>query len=177
MIKSTVLLLLFFVTFSESQTEKISWKENYQLKWSDFQGKPDKNNPFVATTVTGIQFKYNYSLENNSSQFEFSVVSLFDRKKSWSKKDQVNAHVLRHEQTHFDITELHARKLRKILNETTFSNNAKSEIEQLYIQIEEARKTMQNQYDSETNHSRSREQEHLWQEFISKELKKYDSRK
>lgn len=175
MIKPTALLLLFFVTLSTTQSEKISWKENQRLKWTDFQGKPDKNNPFAATTVTGIHFKYSYSVKGDSSEFDFSVESFFDRKKSWYKKDRVNTHVLQHEQTHFDITELHARKLRKILNEATFSSNPKQEMEQLYLQIEEERQTMQNRYDMETNHSQIHEQEFQWQEFVSKELQKYDT--
>lgn len=175
MIQPMALLLLFFVSFSTTQSEKISWKEGYHLKWSDFQGKSDKINPFAATTVSGIHFKYSYSENNKTSDFDFSVESFFDRKKSWYKKDRVNSHVLRHEQTHFDITELHARKLRKILSETTFSENVKNEIEQLYIRIEEERKAMQNQFDTETNHSQNYQQEHLWRDFVSKELEKYDT--
>lgn len=177
MIKPTALLLLFFVSFSATQNDKIFRRENIQLKWSDFQGNPDENNPFVATTVTGIQFKYSYSLNGETPEFDFSVESFFDRKKSWYKKDRVNAHVLEHEQTHFDITELHARKLRKILNEAVFSGDVKNEIEQIYIQVEEERKAMQNLFDAETNHSQNHEKEFYWRDFISKELEKYDARK
>lgn len=169
------LFLLFFFSLSVTQSGKIIWRENHQLSWSDFKGKADKNNPFVAAADTGINLKYSYEIKRDSVKFEFSVESFFNPKTSWYKKDKINSHVLKHEQAHFDITEIHTRKLRKILEETVFTKNVKNEVERIYTQIEKEQKIAQNKFDKETNHSQDHEKELLWREYISKELKKYDN--
>lgn len=174
MIKPIIFLFSCVISFSFLQAGKIEWNKNRLLTWRDFQGIPDKNSPFVAKSQTGIHFKYSYTLKENSVDVEFSVNSFFNRKKSWKKSDRVSSHVLKHEQTHFDITELHARKFRKKLEDFSFTKDVKNEIEQLYLQMEEERTTMQKQFDAESNHSRNREKEFAWRKFVAKELNKYE---
>lgn len=172
-------LLLFLIfpllLFTQERSEKIIWNENQKLSWGDFRGKPVRNAGFVASTNTGINFGYSYKLSNDGVSVEYSVESFFSPEKSWYFQGQVSQHVLNHEQTHFDISELHARILRKKLDAQKFSKKVKTEIETIYLQVEAQRKAMQKKFDAETDHSRNIEKELHWEKRIAKQLAKYES--
>ncbi len=172
------LLLAFiftFLFFQQDTSEKIIWNENQKLTWEDFRGRPVRNAGFVASTNTGINFGYSYKISNDGVSVEYSVESFFSPEKSWYFQGQISQHVLNHEQTHFDISELHARILRKRLGSQKFSKKVKAEIETIYLQVEEQRKTMQKKFDAETDHSRNIEKELQWEKRIAKQLVNYES--
>ena len=75
-----------------------------------------------------------------------------------------------HEQLHFDITEVYARKLRQELAKTKFSKNAKAEVKEIYRNILKELNDFQNKYDSETNFSRDTVQQLIWNKKIKKAL-------
>lgn len=167
--------IFFFLLIPQSDSEKILWKENKTLTWEDFRGKPIPSASFVASTNTGINFQYSYSLKNNEVEVKYSVESFFYPDKSWFQPGKVNQHILNHEQAHFDISELHARMLRKNLSGKKFSKKVKSEIEGIYRQIEQKRRAMQVKFDAETDHSRNVEKEIIWEKQIEKQLDSYES--
>src|SRR5690554_6270061 len=152
---------LFFVWFfpffllSQPHSEKIYWDENERLSWEDFRGKPRPNVGFVASTGTGIDFKYSFSIKGNEVEVSYSVQSFFNPQESWFLRDKVSQNVLNHEQAHFDISELHARMLRKQLDQRKFSKNVKKEIEAIFLRVEAQRKAMQKKFDAETDHSQN----------------------
>lgn len=153
----------------------MQWNENRLLTWADFQGVPNLGANYVASTNSGISFSFSYEVKNGQMSMEYEVLSNFYPKLSWYKEGRVSDYILRHEQTHFDITELFARKLRKELQQTRFSKHPKEEVNSLYNSIEIARRKMQRQFDAESDHSKNRSQEHQWRTFIAQELKKYDA--
>lgn len=172
----TLLIILFsVVSIPEFTSEKIIWNENHRLSWEDFRGSPIPKANFVASTNTGINFGYSYTLNKNEVIVEYSVESFFNPQKSWFIPAKVSQHILNHEQTHFDISELHARILRKKLDSKKFSKNVKIEIETIYLQVEEKRKAMQKKFDLETDHSQNIEKEILWEKRIAKQLAQYES--
>lgn len=171
-----IFLLIFpLILFPQSDSEKIFWNESRKLTWEDFRAKPLKNASFVATTNSGISFKYSYSISNNNVEVEYTVISFFDPNGSWYMPEKVNEHILKHEQGHFDITELHVRILRKNLESKKFSKKVKSEVERIYQQVEQQRRAMQTKFDVETNHSRNEKVELQWRKFISQQLANYES--
>ena len=151
------------------------WKENQKLTWDDFRGKPLRTASFVASTNTGISFQYSYSINNGEMDVNYSVVSTFYPEGSWYLPQRVTPYILAHEQAHFDISELHARMLRKNLAGKKFSKKIKSEIEAIYEQIEQKRRAMQTKFDAETDHSRNVEKEMQWENFIAQQLAIYDA--
>ena len=98
----------------------------------------------------------------------------FYPEKSWFKPNMVSLHILSHEQTHFDISELHARILRKRISNTHFSKRIKREIEDIYTEIEQQRRAMQAKFDAETDHSRDIQKEKYWQKYVSNQLEDYE---
>jgi hypothetical protein len=171
----SVLVFLLFAFTSESDTEKISWSETKPLTWNDFQGVPQGGNDFVASTNSGMSFSFSYSIDNGVLEFDYSIESHFYPKQSWFKRDRVSDYILKHEQTHFDISELHARIFRQRMETATFSENIKTEVNALYRKTENQRKEMQSRYDKESNHSKNKTAEFAWRDFVAKQLKAYES--
>ena len=166
--------IFYLFLFPQNNPEKIFWNENQKLTWEDFRGKPVPSASFVASTNTGISFQYSYSIKNGVMDVNYSVESFFNPEGSWYIPQRVNPHILRHEQAHFDISELHARILRKNLDGKKFTKRIKSEIESIYQKVEQQRRAMQTKFDAESDHSRNTEKETFWQKFIAKQLAEYE---
>lgn len=167
--------ILFLNLFSsENDTEKMPWSESQPLTWQDFQGTPNGSADYVASTNSGMSFSYSYREDENGIKVSYEVNSNFYPKLSWFRPERVDAYILKHEQTHFDITELHARKLRKQLAEFKFSRNTKAEVEALYQRMERQRQEMQHTFDRETNHSQIKDAEERWEAYVLRELKSYE---
>jgi hypothetical protein len=167
--------LFFFLANAQPISEKILWTENQKLTWEDFRGKPIRSASFVASTNTGISFQYSYSNKNGEINLDYTVECFFSPENSWYLPEKVNPYILKHEQAHFDISELHARMLRKNLAAKKFSKNIKSEIESIYKQIEQKRRAMQTKFDAESDHSRNEAKEAFWQKYIPQQLAEYES--
>ena len=167
-------VIFFLISNPQNDSEKIQWKENQKLTWEDFLGKPVRSASFVASTNTGISFRYSYSIKNEDVNVEYSVESFFQPQGSWYIPEKVSPYILRHEQAHFDISELHARILRKNLKGRKFSKKVKSEIEGIYQQVEQKRRAMQTKFDAESDHSRDEEKENFWQKYIANQLAEYN---
>lgn len=167
--------IFFFLLSPQSDSEKMLWSENKKLTWEDFRGKPIPSASFVASTNTGISFQYSYSIKNDEVKVEYSVSSFFLPDKSWFQSGKVNQHILNHEQAHFDISELHARMLRKNLAGKKFSKKVKLEIVGIYQQVEQKRRAMQVKFDAETDHSRNEVMEIQWEKQIAKQLENHES--
>ena len=59
--------------------------------------------------------------------------------------------------------------------ELDVTENVKADADKLYSEIEQERRDMQHRFDSDSDHSKLREPELEWRDFIASELEKYDS--
>lgn len=150
------------------------WREDRKLTWDDFRGRPSGSPEYVASTNSGISFSYSYSTKNDKVILEYNVQSNFYPELSWYRNGIVTDYILKHEQTHFDISELYARKLRKKIEEAIFTKNIKEELDAIYSENERQRQQTQHKYDRETEHSKLAEKEFQWRLYVAQELKKYE---
>lgn len=156
----------------------IAWHETKKITWEDFKDTPNNNTRASAITASGISFGFSIKLQNNKVvDFSTEVHAHFYPNKSWVKSTDANHHILGHEQLHFDITELYARKFRYEISKLSVSNNIKERLNALQNNINSELKKMQNTYDAETNYSRNFEAQEKWKTFIALELKKYNTYK
>ncbi|GAA4319897.1 hypothetical protein GCM10023115_46630 [Pontixanthobacter gangjinensis] len=142
------------------------------MTWADFKAAPDYSISYSANTNSGISYSWNYSTATGEPVLEYEVFSNFYPKRSWVKGIENEEYLLAHEQLHFDISELHARKLRKAVEEYEIGRNIRRDLRNIYDRIDKERVTMQNQFDRETSHSENRSAEMKWRKFIAAELKK-----
>ncbi|MFD0965038.1 DUF922 domain-containing protein [Pseudofulvibacter geojedonensis] len=168
--KRIFILLLCFVQLLIAQDKELPWREDFKLTYSDFEGNPDKNHPYAAITYSGMSYGFSAEVVNDKVAVDYNVECFFVANKSWMKMYLADENLLAHEQLHFDITELYARKLRKLLSEMTFSENVKSEMRNAYEKCHEEKKAYQNLYDEETNHSKIRLKQKEWELKVAKEL-------
>ncbi len=165
-----------FVTFEKRDPfisgDTIFWNESYKLKWSDFKGKPD-GNPFMALSNCAFYYKPVPVVKNGVMEIQFSLFANFDRSLSWVKPDQHKDTLLAHEQLHFDICELHIRKLKKRIRENEY--NPMEFESQMHVYFQEAWSNYMNdqqKYDDETQHGIVSEKQQSWQEIVRMQLNK-----
>jgi hypothetical protein len=124
----------------------------------------------AAVTASGISYQFSTEMGNGPVKINFTVSSYFYPDQSWYQPKLVDSIILGHEQLHFDISEVFARKMRQLLEEARFSKNVKNEVKEIYQAILRELNQFQNQYDRETNFSRNREQQILWNRNIKQLL-------
>jgi hypothetical protein len=166
-----VIALLFSspaVVAQDSNEETLEWNASRRLTWSDYKAKPNPTSDAAATTTTYVGIEYKISNDN----FSYFIHCRFSKDRSWGlhKTD----YILSHEQGHFDIAELFARKLHKEMSNYTFNKRSfQKDLKKIYDAIMEERESTQNLYDKETNHSINKEKQAEWLKKIQTLLKEY----
>ena len=166
------LFFLLWVISSSAQDNAIAWQPDIKLKWSDFKGKAEQNSRIAAVTASGISYKFSSHERDGYFEVDFTVDTFFYPDQSWYHPEKCDDLVLSHEQLHFDISELFARKMRKQMAETRFTENVKAEVKAIYHQILKDLAAFQDRYDTETNYSMNREAQLVWNKSIRESLNK-----
>lgn len=172
-LKYTFVLLIIGLTFIQSNQdyETILWESGRRLSWDDFRGEVPSNTRAAAVTASGITYRFSTSGAKDAIHVDFKVDTFFYPTKSWYQPALCDSVILSHEQLHFDISELYARKLKKRLDAETYTyNNVKSKVKLIYQHNNEELNDFQNLYDNETNFSRNRETQEEWRLLIEKAL-------
>ena len=166
----SIFVFLFAVSGWGQEYETILWNSNQRLSWSDFRAEPSNHGRAAAITASGISYQYSTMESNGEYELDYTVNTYFYPNKSWYHPEVCDEVILSHEQLHFDITELFARKMRQLLSETKFTKNVKAEVRAIYRQINNDLAEFQNRYDDETNFSRDREKQLMWNKKIKEAL-------
>ena len=146
--------------------DTLHWRKDYKLTWADFKGKPDSTSRNLAISSTGIAYSFRYS----NTAFSYSAIAFLDRNKSW-KKQLAGIHILKHEQGHFDITEIFARKLYTAIGNLQPSKKTiEKNVSRLAETIIRQKNDFQKKYDTETNFGMNKEAQAKWETMIEKEL-------
>ena len=144
------------------------------MQWSDFKATTASGTGFVASTSSGISYSYSYRQVNGIKEIKVIVNCNFYPQKSWYSKKDASDYILKHEQTHFDISELHKRIFNKRIEETQFSDRMKEELEDLFYITEDDRIAMQRKFDSESDHSKNKDKELEWEAYVAEQLEEYE---
>ncbi|MHA4843485.1 DUF922 domain-containing protein [Flavitalea antarctica] len=160
---------LLFVFGDPDQKDLIEWNSAKRLNWTDFKGRVPANASNAALTNTAINVEFGFSKKGMT----YSIKCRFDKTKSWVRIK--NDLVLGHEQGHFDIAELHARKLNKALKEYKFNSKTVSDdVNKIYENIMKDHHSYQSEYDQQTDFSRKVDKQMEWLTKIEKDLKSLD---
>jgi len=154
----------------------IRWEPDLRLAWADFRGVPPAGKRIAATTASGLSYSYTARGGPDGYELDFTVDTFFYPDKSWYHPELCNARVLSHEQLHFDISELFARRLRRRLSQTGFSGRVKAEVRKIFEQVNQELSEFQDRYDRETDFSRNPEAQQAWNQAMSKLLSKTPER-
>lgn len=126
---------------------EITWHKDRPLKIADFKGAIDKR-PFLAVTSSGIV--YEYSGRPIDGYVTVTTYARFNCLDSYFKDKVHPTETLEHEQGHFDITEIFARKLIKTFKEEIKNTKELQAREQsIYAKVASEWQLMQDEYDSD----------------------------
>ncbi len=163
-----ILLGLFLAAFTGAERNIVNHDNNVKLKWKDFQGTPDPDINAKAISYVGFQMGFKGTARQDS--LIIVVEAFFDRSTSWYSGD-TSAYILSHEQTHFDITELYARKLKQSIQGATLTyKNYQSVLRELEKNAHKSMNTADSVYDIATDFSRLPEEQKKWNTNIQKDL-------
>lgn len=145
--------------------DMVEWNEYYKLSWEDFHGKPDARSAGDAATAVHIKAKPYYV----KNQVFYNVEAYFDRTKSWARDRSVQ--LLEHEQLHFDIAELYARKIRKKISDMRERGENDVQVYNAAIrEILEESNEADVRYDMETLHGAMTKKQAAWEQRVKEEL-------
>ena len=156
-----------------AKDDAIVWALRRPLAWADFKGP-------APAEVGAVAAQTNYALLHGAgctgSKFEFRVVAAFVPDKSWVRTSMLRSpaesvRALRHEQTHFDIAEVYARRMRQrfaeVYNPCGTSREALDTIANRYITDEAG---AQARYDDETRHGLTVARQRQWDADVKRML-------
>lgn len=152
--------------------QKIVWKEDQKLIWDQFRSPVNrKNNPdVVAYTHCGWEYSVIKST-NPKSPVTIEITTIFNEDKSWKDVNRINDYVLVHEQKHFDIAEIFARKLRKeVADRIKNSGEYDKSFKAIYNAVSTDYRNFQISYDKDTQHGINKEKQAEYNARISEEL-------
>lgn len=156
-----------------SSDSMIEWKSSRLLKESDFRAKTKIIEGCEASSSVSVVF---LSDTISKSRYRFVIKACFFPFRSWSIPS-MGMLLLQHEQFHFNIAELVARKMRACIRGVEIDNsnfdNLVSELDNIRKEFEELNK----KYDNETSHGLLKVVQFQWQKKIAEqlnELKEYE---
>lgn len=134
------------------------------LVWNDFQGSPPSEGPEGAR----ISYTLYSAWRCRGEAFEFRVITAMRPRQSWVKDLVLNDNaqrrsVLGHEQTHFDLGEVHARRMRMAFRDLARPcRRSDAGIGAVAQRLAADEKAEQQRYDAETNHGLLAPQQAAW---------------
>lgn len=154
-----VCVVIFGFTFNTSARTKamIPWSER-TLTWEDFELVDSMNEDYVASIYSHIQCP-DLITDADSRVYAFMNPNLSKRLRD--EHDSYN--VLVHEQYHFNITEYCARLLRKEIVNSGLGGLSLEKLKTLKNKYAKKRDSLQNVYDSITDHNANSRLQRYWE--------------
>tara|TARA_B110000977_G_scaffold30003_1_gene39218 strand:+ start:12654 stop:13352 length:699 start_codon:yes stop_codon:yes gene_type:complete len=165
-----------FCAYTSDKDGYILWSDSCKLNWNNFKRViEDSTSYYKAKTITEIGVEH---FETSNDSIVYFVRTYFKEKKSYKTNDlNLGNALLKHEQLHFDISELGARKIRKEYN-SYLSKDGSFYITNKFINsafnkcISEI-DVLDSLYDEETNHGSNYKEQAKWNKKVAKMLNKY----
>ncbi len=166
-----LLLLCGLLIGNLTPPERHSYQEHPKLSWQDFKGTPSGSSPHRASINSGLSYTYHGMDQSTIGRPHYKVYAYFYPQLSWRRDlNETDPALLAHEQLHWDITEVYARKLRVAYHRYRPRKDPKSEMDYIFQVFEKKRKAVQDKYDLETRHGRDKEAQLKWWVAINEEL-------
>ena len=158
-------------SLAQQSSRLLEWKKGALLEWGNFKGKADPADMVhAAVTYAGIEVKID-NVEFLSGHTTFIAKGVFDQHQSWAHPERRDSRVLSHEQIHFDIAEVYARKLQQKLNSQKIRKQDREKVKKLQQLYTQAQLATQSRFDEESLHGLNTSVEQAWRRQIDQELR------
>ena len=166
------LLLLFFVNaHSQKLDNLIFWSKEYKISYQDFLGVKKDSSDF-ATARSALQTRFIYNKKKKEG-YNYYIYATFDMNKSFTLSN--DSITISHEQFHFDLEELLARKIRKKILALRKRESSHTEYLELFSKHQDTIDFYHGKYDLETARGHFQKIQQVWNKKISKDLEYFES--
>ncbi|NHM01565.1 hypothetical protein [Flavobacterium difficile] len=150
LLKLSTFIIFIYSIFSFEKVkcnddDQILWKSERKLVWDDFKGIAD-------TSMINVEAITSYKIEVTDAYFEndipkYQLSCYFIKSKSWTITNEKKT--LDHEQLHFDIAEIYARKIRKAFDSLNFKKCVDTnKYDEIYYRLGDECEIYQDKYDN-----------------------------
>jgi len=168
---------------AEQVNDGIPWDATRQLVWSDFQGTPPANSaaykePAAIHMTIHWRVSFTATCANGRTWTgrvaSAEVTNVMSPALSWAVPGHVDALILQHEQTHFDLNEVYRRKLEAALlciqsqgtSEQTVVDALNERVRSVADSLLDRLVEIQDQYDAETSPGMNQTAQYRWSEQV-----------
>lgn len=137
------------------------------ILYQDFEATPLMSDTAAANISVTILLGYS---STRTGSLKFKVVAVMDKDESWIKDEFKKDHILKHEQGHFDIAHIYARKLEASLRQKQYTSRDIEALNRVYDRHLEEMNGLQVRYDIETKGGWDLLAQSKWRRFIQGEL-------
>src|SRR5687768_12026163 len=152
----------------------IVWSTARRLTWSDFKARPPSGQLGGAISALGFGFVFGC----RDGQLHARVVARFHPNQSWVAYRIISSGLgsrvgLQHEQTHFDLAEVYARRIRRYFRELKDPcPRSDAELDALAEPMFRDERAAQRKYDDETENGQQDNRQATWDKRVAAELSK-----
>ena len=150
--------------------DALIYDANRRLAWADFKAELDYDDStehaYLFATIQMVLTKVNVWL----GYVTIDAYGIVFKDVSWVKPEYANKDNLVHQQLHFDIAELFAKRLKKDINKRKINAGNKKKINEIFNSYKEDLDNYLSLYDKETNFGRNRREQKRWRDKIFKEF-------
>lgn len=160
---------LLFSNWLLAQSQKrdlIEWSEGYKITIGDYKGRITDTTNYVQTNC-GI-YCIPQIIGDTAS---ITIIAYMDKNKSWFRKKFADSLSLSHEQGHFDLTEIYARKFKKrVMSMRMKKSNFTKNVKLIYEATWEDLQKQHTAYDKATQGGSIEFAQRTWQNYIKENL-------
>jgi hypothetical protein len=152
--------------------DTIVWSAERKLTWNDFKARPPSGALGGARSALGFGFAFGC----RENKLYAEVVARFHPDKSWVAYRIISSGLasragIQHEQTHFDLSEVHARRIRKFFRELKDPcPRSDAELEALAEPIFREEGAAQRRYDDQTENGQLGGPQERWDKDVARQL-------
>jgi len=173
--KFTIRRLIFVAAFTFFCTQAFS-QPYRKLTVNDFRGVPGNGGDrAVAYTYCSIEFSYTAKRENDYYVLTFYIKLVMKNDQSWidlhkiTSKDMLTE-ILKHEQGHYNISFMEQQELLRTVGRTVFRGDYQRVANTIFDRIDAKYRQLNVNYDTDTQNSTNRIQQHSWDAYFQQRL-------
>ncbi|WP_295677045.1 hypothetical protein [uncultured Mucilaginibacter sp.] len=164
-----VAALMFFYSLTFAQPYK-------RLTVNDFKGTPANNGDgAIAYTNCTIVYSYSARPERDYYVLTFYIKLIMNSDRSWMNLSTIGSRemleeILKHEQGHYNISYMEQQELLRTVGRTVFRADYHRVADNIFDRIEAKYKKLNQNYDTDTQNSTNRVQQHSWDAYFQQRL-------
>jgi hypothetical protein len=149
------------------------WEADRPLTWDEYKGRPPASTGQEAASTA---YDLVHGMRCTGQRFEFVVIAAFQPERSWvlstvAADPAASLRMLQHERTHFNLTEVHARRMRRYFSQLLHPcTRPQTELQSALTHFIEQEAEAQGRYDRETSYGRMTDRQEAWNSDVARLL-------